>query len=402
MVFAIAIAAIALMALRPARLPAWIWPLGAAIVVVALGLESPTAALGAIASQWNIALFILGLMGLSAAAEESGAFAWITALLLARAGGSRRRLFVLLFLLGAGTTLLLSNDATAIVLTPIVYRAVAGRGDSKPYLFACAFVAGTASFGLPFSNPANVLILPRAHLVDYVVHLGPPQLAAIGLNLGIFLLLFARTLRGRYEFEPAGAPSESAIRSLRAFVFVGLAYLVALALSWPLGPVAIIAAILTLAIVRVPVAAAARHLGWSIFVLLGALFVLLDAVARAGFVQESMRGLAATAQYGSLAAIAIATGGAALASNLLNNLPVAIASSYVVAHDSFRHLAYPMIVGVDLGPNLTATGSLATILWLAILRERGIRVSPLEFLRLGVAVVLPTIAISILWLWLVR
>ncbi|HEY5425682.1 MAG TPA: SLC13 family permease [Candidatus Tumulicola sp.] len=403
MVFVVAIVAVALIAVRPKGLPMWAWPLGAAVLIVALRYEAPAAAFEAIVRQWNVLLFILGLMGLSAAAEESGAFAWLTDVLLARAGGSRRRLFVLLFVAGALTTLVLSNDATAIVLTPIVYAAVSRRGgDPMPYLFACIFVAGTASFGLPFSNPANVLILPRAQIVDYVVHLGPPEIVAIGLNLALFLLIFRRSLRGRYAFEPVEPPSASAVRTLWAFAGVGTAYAVALTFSWPLGPVAAIAAIATLAIARVGVASAARHVSWSTFALLGALFVLLDAVAHAGFVPWVLAQLETTARYGNLAVIAWASGGAALASNLLNNLPVAIAASYVVAHDPSQQVAYPLIVGVDLGPNLTTTGSLATILWIAVLAKRGVRVNPLEYLRLGAIVVPPTIAVAAVWLWLLR
>lgn len=403
MVFALAVIAIALVALRPGRIPAWVWPLGAAGLVVALRFEPPGAAMAALAAQWNVGLFILGLMGLSVAAEESGAFVWLTDVVLQRARGSRRRLFVWLFAAGAIATVVLSNDATAIVLTPIVYAAVTRRGgDPMPYLFACAFVANAASFALPFSNPANVLILPHPHILDFVVHLGPAALAATGLTLGLFLVIFRHALHGRYEFDPPAAASTTAVRTLRALAGVGCAYVLALALSLPLGPVACVAAAATLAVARVRPAAAARQIGWSTFVLLGGLFVLLDAVARAGFVSWVLAQLEDAARYGSFAVIAIASGGAALVSNGLNNLPVAIVSSYVVAHDASQQLAYPLIAGVDLGPNLTTTGSLSTILWLAVLAKRNVRVSPLAYLRLGAIVVPPAILVSAAWLWFLK
>jgi Na+/H+ antiporter NhaD/arsenite permease-like protein len=127
------------------------------------------------------------------------------AILLERARGSRRRLFVLLFLAGGVLTLVLSNDATAIVLTPIVYRAIAKRGgDAMPFLFGCTFVADTTSFGLPFANPANVLILPHARLIPYLLHLGPPQIVAVALNLALFLVVFRSQLRGRSCFMKPG------------------------------------------------------------------------------------------------------------------------------------------------------------------------------------------------------
>ncbi len=401
-VFAIAAAAVALVALRPWRIPSWIWPALGAAAAIALGSETFAEASQAIALQWNVLLFILGLMGLAAAAEESGAFAWLTDVALERAGGSRRRLFVVLFLTGAVLTLVLSNDATAVVLTPVVYRAIAKRGgDAMPFLFGCTFVADTASFGLPFANPANVLILPHARFWPYVAHLGPPQVLAIALNLVIFLGLFRTRLHGRYEVLSASPPSAPALRTLAVAALVAVAYVVVLAIRWPLGPVAVAGAAIALAVARVAPRAALRHVSFSTFALLFGLFALLDAVGRAGFEAWSMHAMAATREWGSIGLDATAAGGAAFFSNLFNNLPVAIVSSYLVARAP-EHVAYPLIAGVDLGPNLTMTGSIATILWSSMLRKRGVHVSALEYFRLGIIVVPPTLGVTVLWLWLVR
>lgn len=400
MVFGIAAVAMILLSVRPFRIRPWIWPVAAAIVVIALGWEPIAAAWQAIARQWNVLLFILGLMGLAAAAEESGAFAWLTAVALERAGGSFRRLFVLLFITGAALTLVLSNDATAIVLTPVVYRAIANRGgDPMPFLFGCTFVADTASFGLPFANPANVLILPHARFWPYIAHLGPPQVLAIALNLTIFLAVFRARLRGRYEVEPALRPGAPAVRTLVVAVLVAIAYVAVLAVRWPLGPVAVIGAAVALAVARVAPQSAVRHISWSTFALLFGLFALLDAVAHAGFEAWSMHAMSAAQQWGPLGLNAAAAAGAALFSNLFNNLPVAVVSSYLVAHAP-EHVAYPLIAGVDLGPNLTMTGSIATILWSSMLRKRGVHVSAIDYIRLGIIVVPATLGATILWLWL--
>lgn len=128
------------------------------------------------------------------------------------------------------------------------------------------------------------------------------------------------------------------------------------------------------------------------------LFVLLDAVTRAGFVSLAFVELDRVLRYGGIATNMTAAVAAALFSNVFNNLPVAAAASYVVAHVRAEQIAYPLIVGVDAGPNLITTGSLATILWLAILRERGMRVSLVEYLRLGMLVVPATIVVAALWL----
>jgi arsenical pump membrane protein len=403
MLYVVAAMAILGIAVRPRGIPAWAPALAGAIAVVALGYESIGAAAGAIAKQWNVLLFILGLMGLSTAAEETGAFEWVTRVLTARARGSRRRLFVLLFLGGAVLTVALSNDATAIVFTPIVYRTVAKRVDDVlPFLYGCIFVADTASFGLPFSNPANVLVVPRPHVLEYLWHLGPPEVLAIAINLVLFLVLFRHRLRGRYAVEEVPEPQPAALRSLAAMGCVALAYVAALCLDWPLGPVAAIGAAAVIIVARIKPVDVARRLDWGTLALLGGLFAIFEAIARGGFVDWASRELAGASHHGQLPAIAAAAVGATLLSNVLNNLPVAVASSYVVAHGGTQTIAYPLIVGIDLGPNLTLVGSMATILWLAVLRNRGVRVSAREYFRLGAVVVPPMVLVNVLWLWLVR
>jgi arsenical pump membrane protein len=400
-VVVIAVLAMLLAGIRPKGTREWMWAAAAAALLLGLRDEPLVAALHAVTSQWNVLLFILGLMGLSAAAEESGAFAFVAQYILKRAGGSRRRLFVLLFLAGAGLTMLLSNDATAIVFTPIVYRAIANRGgDAMPFLFGCTFVADTASFGVPFANPANIIVLPRPHVAAYLLHLALPEVFAIAINLVLFVALFRSQLRGGYAVEEAPMPSPAAPRTLIAACCVALGYFAALAFDVPLGPVALLGAIFVLLVARVSPAAAARHVGWSTFVLLGALFVLVDALARAGFIGWAIHALDAAARYGPLAASASAAVGAAVLANVVNNLPVAVASAHVALQEP--RWAYPLIAGTDLGPNLTTTGSLATILWISALRRRGVSVSALEYLRLGLVVVPPMLAVTILWLWLVR
>lgn len=342
-------------------------------------------------------------MGISAAAEESGAFALVASYALERGGGSLRRLFVVLFLAGAGLTMLLSNDATAIVFTPIVYRAIANRGaNAMPFLFACTFVADTASFGLPFANPANILVLPRPQIGDYVLHLAVPQLAAIAINLALFLWIFRRDLAGRYATRAEEEAQPAAARTLLAASGVAVAYVVALLVQVPLGPVALAGAIVTVAVARVPVRRALQHVTWSTFAVLVVLFVLVDALSRTGFFAWMLHGLDDALRHGMLAGIAGATVGAALLTTLLNNLPVAVAGSYVAARTAWPHIAYALIAGIDIGPNLMVTGSLSTILWLGALRKRGVAIRKREYSRLGILVVPPMLGVTMLWLWLVR
>ena len=135
---------------------------------------------------------------------------------------------------------------------------------------------------------------------------------------------------------------------------------------------------------------------------LAALFVLLDAVVRGGFGIWALTELAHALRYGTFATITVAAGGAAFFANLFNNLPVAVVAAYIVEHLNAPQLAYPLIVGVDVGPNLITTGSLATILWITIIRGYGVRIKLVDYFRLGALVVPAALAVSALWLWFAR
>ena len=399
----IALVAITLVGIRPKGIPEWVWVLAGAALLLVLGLESFGAAVSSVAAQWNVLLFILGLMGISAAAENSGVFEWIADIMLAKAHGSRRRLFVWTFMLGAVLTAFLSNDATAIVFTPVVYRAVAKRGiDALPYLYACTFVADSASFVLPFSNPANLLVLPRPDLINFAAHLGPAAIFAVIINLVVFLLIFRTRLRGRYEMIAPSPLQPRTRNTLVALAVISVGYVGALLAGLPLGPVALTGALIVLAVSGTTPREASGRIGWSTFLLLAGLFVLIRAIERAGIVDRIVLALHQSAGHGLLLADLTASFGAAVAANLFNNLPVAAMSGTVVAHAGSALIAYPLIAGIDLGPNLTTSGSLATILWLSVVRARGVQVSPLEYLRLGLAVVPAMLVATSLWLWIVR
>jgi arsenical pump membrane protein len=398
MALAVAAIAVALLTLRPFGIPSWIWPLAGAFVVVLFGFEPAAIAGHAIERQWNVLLFIGGLMGLGAVASEAGVFRSVAGKLLGYGRGERRRLFVWTFLGGAAMTALLSNDATAVILTPIIYDAVSELGiDPMPYVFAGLFVADTASFGLPFSNPANVVILPHPSIWSYVQHLGVPELAAIAINLGIFLWIFRKQLNGAYIVPVQLIQHPAALRVGVGLMLVTVAYIVALIVHFPLGPVAAIAALLVLALAGVSPVRVVRRMGWTTLAMLCGLFVLLDAVVRSNAADGAIQVL--DRHPFDLAVAAASAGAAALLSNAFNNLPVAIAGAYAVAHDPTGHVAYPLIAGVDLGPNLTFGGSVATLLCLDVLRRHGVRISLGQYVKLGLAVVPACLAVTVLWLW---
>ena len=184
---------------------------GAGLLLI-LGLINPLDALTVLLNDWNIFLFFLGMMALSALAEAAGLFDWLAAQATRLAGGSSRRLLLNTFLLGSVISMVLSNDATALILTPIVYTLVTRlRLPVLPFLFACTFIADTASFLLPVSNPINIIVLTTFHLDlwTFLRLLFLPGLLVICINIVVFFFLYRQQLKGSFDAKrlPSAATS---------------------------------------------------------------------------------------------------------------------------------------------------------------------------------------------------
>lgn len=411
--FAVVVAAAALLAIvvRPFRInEAW-WACGAALILVATGALDLGHARFALARSRDVCLFLIGMMALAEFARVEGVFAWIASKALRAARGSRGRLLVLVYLAGIATTALLSNDATIVVLTPAVLTAL-GATDAmpQPYVYACAVVANAASTLLPIANPANLLFfadgMPPLHV--WLARFGLASLAALALTYAALALAFRRDLAPPLALHDgrSRAPRTAALALLLAAAGT---LVVAAARSAPLGAVAlgcgaaatIVAALRRSAVPPEPTRNAAeaivRGIAWPVVALTAALFVVVEALDRVG-ANALPRALFTSVAHLAppLAQVAVA-GAAALASNVANNLPVGLdLGRYAGAAHPRAPLEAAALIGVNIGPNLSTNGSLATVLWLALLRRAGVTFSPLRFLALGAVVMPPALAAAAL------
>lgn len=184
--------------IRPWRLPEAIWAVLGAATLIGLGLLPWTAALVAINKGTDVYLFLTGMMLLAELARREGLFEWLAAIAVRGANGSARRLFALVYGVGTVVTVFLSNDATAVVLTPAVYAVTkAARAEPLPYLLVCAFVANAASFVLPISNPANLVIF-GSHMpppASWLAQFALPSVLSIVATYVVLYLTQAPQLR---------------------------------------------------------------------------------------------------------------------------------------------------------------------------------------------------------------
>jgi arsenical pump membrane protein len=389
---------------RPFRVnEAW-WAAGGAVALVAARALSPHDAGAALARGLDVYLFLIGMMALAGFAREEGVFDWIATRAVRAANGSRSRLLLLVYGTGVATTAFLSNDATIVVLTPAVLDAVRCT-DARPhaYLIACALVANAASLVLPIANPSNLLFYADGMppLGAWLASFGLASVAAVVLTYAVAAWLFRRDVAAPLVVRDGVAPPPRPLAGM-VLVVSAVALIATSSLSGPLGKVTfalgVVAALISATRDRAAPRAIAAHVAWSVVVLTAALFVLVEALDAAG-AAALPRALFtwAARQTAPLGQIGVALAGA-LASNLVNNLPVSLdLGKYAGAAHPPPALSAAALVGVNIGPNLSVNGSLATLLWLAILRREGVTITPLQFAAIGcVATPLALIAAALL------
>ncbi|MGA7807069.1 SLC13 family permease, partial [Bradyrhizobium sp.] len=184
--------------IRSFRLPEAVWAVAGAVALVALGLLPWSDALGGLRKGLDVYLFLIGMMVIAELARCEGLFDYLAALAVDHARGSPQRLFLLVYAVGILVTVLLSNDATAIVLTPAVYAATRAAGATPlPYLLICAFIANAASFVLPISNPANLVVFGARmpHLAEWLRQFALASIVSIVVTYVVLRLTQRRALR---------------------------------------------------------------------------------------------------------------------------------------------------------------------------------------------------------------
>ena len=408
LVWAISLASILCMLLRPRRIAEAYWACGGGTLLILIRLIPLPQAAHAVFEGLDVYLFLTGMMILAELAREEGVFDWVADVAAQHARNSPGRLFGLIYLVGTLVTALLSNDATAVVLTPAVLAVVRrAKVDPKPYLLACAFIANAASFVFPISNPANLVIFDQ--------HMPP-----LGMWLRIFLLPSSASIlltflclrwvsRKELRGEMRGDVKRVLLSTEGKLALVGLAIAAATlvsssALGLSLGAPTCCAGIFAMAVVAwrdrsIPLKVA-KGVSWSVLPLVAGLFVIVEALQNAGLLRLGLTGLRELAATTTWVAKGTAALVVALVSNGMNNLPVGLMSGAAIRHaQETSVVAHAILIGVDLGPNLSVTGSLATILWLIALRREKVEITAWEFFKIGMIAMPVALIGSLLVLW---
>lgn len=410
---AVTVVTLALMLTRPRGLSeAWFAATGAFTLVFAgaLPLDSPFTAF---AETSAVLIFLAAMMLVTGVVERAGVIEMLAEHIARICGRNTRILFIAMFILAAAVTATMSLDITIILITPILYAVTRRRGiDPVPFLFACAFVANIGSLMLPVSNLTNLLLVNRLSMPfgEFVQVMWLPNAVALVTTLVMFLWLFRNQLRSELillaEPEPTvpGVATELWRRSVGAvLILVILGLLIAGFLEQPIWiPAAVGAGVLVLGAIatrRITVSHAVNDLSPTLFLFVVAMTMIVQAID-AHVLQSVAVPVPDSAEGQIVSGVLLAT----IASNVINNVPATVIAGellMIVPTGPREVMAYAALVGANIGPALTTYGSLATMLWLSLLRKRGTQVSTGMYLRVSLITVPIVLVTTSLSLWFV-
>ncbi|WP_137723740.1 SLC13 family permease [Prescottella subtropica] len=392
---------------RPRGLPEIVAAAPAAAVVLVAGIVPPERAWHEITVLAPTVAFLAAILVLAHLADALGVFAWVASF-LTRSGGPRR-LLVAVFAVAAVTTAVLSLDATVVLLTPVVLRAARTLGVSpRPYAYATAHLANSASTLLPVSNLTNLIAFSATGLtfVHFTAVMALPWLVTLLIELAVFVVFFRRDLVS----APAPPAPPDTPRPAGPAPVLALAVLVLALFGFAFGGLVGVAPAVTAAVAAAVLGvvalkdgrteprrlARAADLPFCGFVF--ALAVVVAGVATGPVGSWLTDRLPTDASLvGMLATAAVA----AIAANLINNLPATLLLLAALGPAAPTGLVLAMLIGVNLGPNLTYVGSLATMLWRRVASANGDRPELDTFTVLGLVTTPVAVVAATICVWLV-
>jgi arsenical pump membrane protein len=369
--------------------------------LLTLGIVKPAHWAQAAANLWTPFVAIAAIMVMTEVARRTGLLEWWALLIDARAT-STLKLFRMIFVLGVITSTSFNNDAAILILTPVVVALVRRRypnrpGLAVPFAFAVFMSAGVAA--LPVSNPMNMVVAEFAGISfnQYASHMIPVAIAGWVATYLLLRVVFMRTLAVPLENMTQPLPSSTRPQRWMMVLLSGvlLSYPIFGSLGSPVWPVAVAGAALSLLLAKSHLKSDVTNLvragiSWETLAFLCFVLIISYGLNEVGLVSR----LTSLYRGTGLAVVGLTS---ALGSAILNNHPMALINMMALegVPTPHRQLVFAALVGGDLGPRLLPMGSLAGLLWLESLRRQGIDLSIPAFVRTGLMVAIPTIAVSL-------